>query len=268
MHPILFHIGSFPVRSYGVILMIGVLVALWFARKRAPKFGVSPDDLLDSLFWMVIPGILGARLVYIAQNFKEMAAQGQLFTLQFNGLTSFGGMIFGFIGLLAYAKFKKKPLMPMLDTVGVPVLVAHAIGRIACLLNGCCFGWPGEAWYCVPVEGLHGHYLPAQLLDTIMCLVFAGILMLIERRKWANGVSFSFTIIAYGVSRFIYEFWRAGKEVNGKWVADSMGSLPITRAQFTAIILVIIGLALYYFCTRKKPLPEVVQVEPSPEAVG
>lgn len=266
MHPILFHIGSFPVKSYGVILMIGVLVALWFARKRAPKFGVSPEDLVDSLFWMVIPGILGARLVYIVQNFKEMVAQNQLFSLQFNGLTSFGGMIFGFLGLLAYVKFKKKALWPMLDTVGVPVLVAHAIGRIACLMNGCCFGWPGEEWYCVPVDGLHGHFLPAQLLDTVMCLVFAVVLMLVERKKLAAGASFAFTVIAYGVSRYIYEFWRAGKLVNGKWVADSMANLPITRAQFTAILLVIVGLTIYFFVNRKKPTAEAVPAEPNPEA--
>lgn len=268
MYPILFHIGSFPVRSYGVILMIGVLVALWFARKRAPKFGVLPEDLLDSLFWMIIPGILGARLVYIAQNFKEMAAQNQLFSLQFNGLTSFGGMIFGLIGVIAYVKFKKKPLWPMLDTIGVPVLVAHAIGRIACLMNGCCFGWPGEEWYCVPVDGLHGHFLPAQLLDTFMCLAFAGILMLMERKKHPYGVSTSLVIISYGVSRYIYEFWRAGKQVNGKWVADSMANLPITRAQFTAVILVIIGLAMYFILSKRKAIPESAPSDPTPEAAA
>lgn len=271
MHPVLFTFPglNFPVRSYGVLLMIGVLLALWLSRKRAPQFGIHPDKLYDALFWMLIPGILGARIMYVGQNWSYyMQNQDQLWSVQFAGLTSFGGMIFGFIGFWVWSAIHKVDRWAFLDTVGVPVLLAHAIGRIGCLMNGCCYGPPGTEWYCVTLyaeDGNHqfynaGRFLAAQAFDTIMCLIFAGVLLGIEKgRRFASGQSFSIAIIAYGLSRFIYEFWRAGEPevVNGVkvYVVDKVGSLPITTGQGMALLLVLVGIGL--FIGRRKSSPSL-----------
>ena len=97
--------------------------------------------------------------------------------------------------------------------------------------------------------GHEGTFFPAQLLDTGMTLVLAGLLALAERRRWAHGVSFAWAVVAYAGSRFIYEFWRAGPESppgSGNFIVDAAGALPITRAQVMSLILVMIGLAFVY----------------------
>lgn len=265
MHPNLFEVPGTGIRvgSYGVLLMIGVIVALFLSRKRAPQFGIHPDRLYDALFWMLIPGILGARITYIAQNWSYyMAHQNELWSLQFMGLTSFGGMIGGFIGFYIWSRIAKVNLWPLLDVVGIPVLIAHAFGRIGCLLNGCCHGFKGEDWYCVPRYDPAGHYLghftPAQAFDTVMCVVFALVLYGIEkRRSFRIGQSFGLAVAAYGVSRFIYEFWRAG-DADKNYVRDSIGSLPLSTGQAMALVLIIVG-AVLMVVRRDKPLPEPLQ---------
>ena len=253
MHPILFQIGNFPIRSYGVILMIGVAVAAFIAAKRTHQFGLKPEHLWDSLLWMILPGILGARGTYMATHWGEFAGRpDRIFSLQFNGLTSFGGMIAGFIGLLIYLRIKKIPFWPMMDTVGIPALIGHAIGRIACLLNGCCFGYPCSEGYCVHVEGQQGAFLPAQGFDTIMSLALAGLLFLVERRKLKVGVNFSLCVIGYAVSRFIYEFWRAGPydEATHRFLPDLLGNTPLTKAQWMSLVLVLVGIGMIIYRLR------------------
>jgi prolipoprotein diacylglyceryltransferase len=93
---------------------------------------------------------------------------------------------------------------------------------------------------------------PAQLYDSIMCLVAAWFISLAERRAIVVGRSFSLSLMAYGLSRFIYEFWRAG-ESSTYW-----GALPITQAQAAALVLVVCGLiALWIVLRRVRHEPEV-----------
>jgi phosphatidylglycerol---prolipoprotein diacylglyceryl transferase len=256
MLPELFRIGSFPVRTYGLLLMLGVFVGAWLAARRATKNGMQPEVIWDSLFWLVIPGILGARITYIAQNWSSYASRpSELFSLQFNGLTSFGGLIFGFLGLLVYLKVKKAPFWPFVDALGIPVLVGHAFGRVGCLLNGCCFGYPCEhGGFCVPVEGHAGLFVPAQLYDAIFCLILAAVLSQVERANLRRGASFFMALAGYGLSRFVYEFWRAGPETSpGVFSADLIAGLPITKGQAMALVFVAVGGALFLWRQMRAP---------------
>lgn len=258
MLPELFRIGDFPIRSYGVLFLIGVLVAVAMAAKRAPRYGLKADLVWDSLFWMLVPGVLGARITYIAQNWSHYSNNtAELFSLQFNGLTSFGGLIFGFVGLVVWLKIKKAPFWSFVDVIGVPVLVAHSIGRIGCLLNGCCYGYPCTDSFCVHVEGQTGTFLPAQAFDAGMSLAMAGGLILIERGRLKDGASFSLFLAAYGASRFIYEFWRAGPfdPASGRYLPDLLAGTPITKGQAMALVFVLLGAALLAFRQAKGTPP-------------
>ncbi len=144
---------------------------------------------------------------------------------------------------------------PFLDTVGVPVLVAQAVGRIGCLLNGCCYGRPTAEWYGVVVQGLPDRHVPAQLVDTALMLLGALAIALWDRAGQRKpGVSFGLFVIAYGLSRFVYEFFRAGtKEEMAAQIASStyVKGLPITLAQIVCLLLVAIGVAIVAYNSRR-----------------
>ena len=268
MYPELFHLPNFPIRSYGVLLVIGVIVAIHLARKRAPKFGIVPDRIWDASMWMVIPGIFGARIFYIAQYWKYFQEhQDQLYSLRFEGLTSFGGLVFGFLGFMVWRKRSKVPFWSFLDTIGIPVLVAQAIGRIGCLANGCCYGRPTEAWYGIHFQNLTGKHVPAQLVDTLLMLLGAVGISLWERRGNVKpGASFGWFLVVYGASRFIYEIFRAGTRAEmDAGIASSayIPGTPITSAQLGSVAMMALGAVCVFAARNRKPAEQVSQLAPA-----
>jgi phosphatidylglycerol:prolipoprotein diacylglycerol transferase len=261
MYPVLFKVGDFEVRSYGILLLIGILLAVWWSRRRAPRWGIQPDRVVDATFWGIVPGILGARIGYILQEWGYYSQNpGEIWTWKFAGLTSFGGVVMAIAGLLFYARRARISALAFLDVVSLPLLVAHAVGRLGCLLNGCCYGHPTTAWYGVPVEFVEGLFEPAQVYEAFLVMVGVGFLLLFERRPRSLGSSFSLALVVWGAARFIYEFFRAGTvaEVE-KGVASSTywGSLPLTQAHVAALVLVVIGLLMLWRVSR---VPRPVEV--------
>ena len=266
MYPILFRIGNFPVHTYGVIMVVAFLVALAYARKRAERCGVSPNKLSDMAFVMLIAGVLGARILFLIQ--EPPKDWHEYFSVQFAGLTSFGGLIGGALVALWWVWKRNMPLRPMLDALGPPLLVGWAIGRVGCLMNGCCYGG-----VCSPtvLGALHmtvyGHaetFYPAQVYDSLMNLAGLGIVLLVERRGVALGQVFALSLAANGLSRFIYEFWRAGSvaQVNAGLASSTYwGKLPITQAQAAAGAIVLFGAFLFVVFARQAKQSRAVYTE-------
>ncbi len=262
MYPILFTIpkigsfGPFPIHSFGVIMVIAFATALWIMRRRAPRFGILPDKITDAGFWALLAGVLGARIVFILQDLPHyLKNTDELFSLQFQGLTSFGGLIFAIVAFGIWAKRERIPIQRVFDLVAPAYLVGHMIGRLGCLFNGCCYGG-----VCDPNFILATHFVgrpdahhPAQVYDAFFNLLALGGFYLLERRGMRMGQVAAFALGAHGLSRFVYEFWRAGtpKEVrDGLASSTTMGSLPITEAQVMAFVLILTG-AVWFWAARK-----------------
>ena len=269
MKPILFtfkqfHIGGtafgpIQIHSFSVMLIIAFLAALWLARRRAPRYGFEPGKISDASMIALFAGVIGARIVFILQELPYyLKHKDQLFSLQFQGLTSFGGLLFGFAAYAIFAWRQKRALREVLDVVAPSALVGHAIGRIGCLLNGCCYGVVTNSGFGVHIDDSSTLHVPAQLFDSVMTFAAVGILLWIERRGLRKGQSFSLFLILYGVTRFIYEFWRAGtvEQVNSGFASSTYwGSLPITQAQAVAALM-ILGGAVMYFVLQRGRVPQ------------
>lgn len=259
----IFSVGPVTLHSYGAMLVVALLVAMYIGRKRAKTYGLTSDHIYDAAFWAMIPGVLGARIVFIAQEWRHFSQHpNEIYSLQFSGLTSFGGVVFGLLGLWLWSKKARVPTLAVLDTLGAAFLVAHPIGRIGCLLNGCCYGRPCTDWYCVKVgPEFLGRFQPAQLYDGVFNLLGLLILLVIERRGILKlGQSFGLAIFFHGLARFIYEFWRAGTvEEVAKGIASStlIPGWPITEAQVAALVLCAIGVAVFILNSRQKPVKEI-----------
>lgn len=137
-----------PIRGYGVMVLIGLLCGIGLTMRRARKFQLS-DDLIISLgFWMMIGGVLGARIFYVIQKWDQEFANKGSFVEQLvavvklteGGLVIYGGIFGGIFGGLAFCLRHHLPVRAMGDLIAPAFLIGYSFGRIGCLLNGCCYG--------------------------------------------------------------------------------------------------------------------------------
>lgn len=250
MRPILFNIGSFPVHSFGVMMVIAFFSGLWLVRKRAPAFGFDPAKISDVAFYALIAGVLGARIVFIAQEIPYYIKNWhELLTFEFQGLTSFGGLFFGMAVLIIWAIRKRHSILRLLDLCAPAFILGHAIGRVGCLLNGCCYGAKCDPSFPlgVHVAGSTELHYPAQAYDSIMNLMVLGVLLLMERKVLKPGVETGVALALHGLARFIYEFSRAAGGSSTYW-----GSLPITQAQAMALGLIAGGIVIAVWAVLPK----------------
>jgi len=140
-----------PIRSYGVMMLLAVVAATALAAWRARRRGQDPDMVFTLLFWLLIPGILGARAFYVIEywwkQFWPSYEHGGLGTLlgavvniAEGGLVVYGSFIGGTIGLVLFARRSRLPLLALCDLLAPSLMLGLTIGRIGCLLNGCCYG--------------------------------------------------------------------------------------------------------------------------------
>lgn len=269
MLPILFKIGDFEVHSFGVVLIIAFIAAYFYGRARAPKFGLTANQVGDAFFYTLIAGVLGARIGFIVQELPHyLEHPDQLLSLKFQGLTSFGGLIGGMIALLFLAKRAGVPARSYLDLAGAPLLVGHAIGRVGCLLNGCCYGRRCDLPWATPVEHVDGLFHPAQIYDSLMVVAGLFLLMSLEKRGLRPGQSAALAAIVYCVSRFIYEFWRAGtpaEVMSGIATSTTIPGLPLTEAQVFSLGAILVAVVAWIVVGRQAARVEPFD-EPRPEA--
>lgn len=144
MHPELIHLpGGFTIKTYGFFLMLGFLSAVWMAMKRAEKVKANSDRILDLAFFVLIFGILGARVFYVAHYWKSQFAKASLFDIinvTSGGLEFLGGFLGAFAALLVYCWWTKVSLRLYMDIAAPSAMWGVAFGRVGCFFNGCCFG--------------------------------------------------------------------------------------------------------------------------------
>jgi phosphatidylglycerol:prolipoprotein diacylglycerol transferase len=264
MYPILFTIpkiggfGPFPIHTFGVIMVIAFASALWVMRRRAARFGVDPSKIMDAGFWALVSGVLGARIAFILQDLPYFLSHTEdLFTLQFQGLTSFGGLIFAVIALAIWSKREGIPIQRMFDIAAPAYAVGHIIGRIGCLMNGCCYGGVCDPNFFLATHfnGRPEPHHPAQIYDALMNVAALGGFFALEKRGLRMGQAAAFMLAAHGLARFIYEFWRAGtpEEVKAQLASSTrIGSLPITEAQVMAAALIVTGIVWFVLARKNR----------------
>jgi len=136
-----------PLRGYGIFLLIATISGLALARYRAVQVGLSPDAIYNLAFYMFIGGILGARLFYIIQYWDEIHDPNSLRTTLGNmvnfvegGLVVYGSLIGALVAGAVFLTRSKLPMLPIADLIAPSLALGLAIGRLGCLMNGCCFG--------------------------------------------------------------------------------------------------------------------------------
>ncbi|MGB9561489.1 MAG: prolipoprotein diacylglyceryl transferase, partial [bacterium] len=219
MHPEIFHIGNFSIRSYGVMLAIAFFIGIILAIKRGEKRGISPKFMNDLSFLIVIASIVGSRFFYVIFHMSEFRGHWLdiISPVQSDGscglagLSMLGGVVLALFVGIGYTAYKKVNIYDVGDSVAPSLGLGLGLGRIGCFLNGCCFGLPAKSGPSVifPPGSPAGDtfpatpLIPAQLYASALGFIIFIILLLIERiLKPQKGVIFGVFLLLYGADRF------------------------------------------------------------------
>ncbi|NWG05807.1 MAG: prolipoprotein diacylglyceryl transferase [Chloroflexi bacterium] len=233
--PVIFTIRLFgfewPVRWYGVIVMVGIIVGSLIVERQLKRRGENSELIWDALVWILIPGIIGARLWFVmnatlggdpaySQNPSE------IFRIWNGGLHIFGGLLFGGIALLTYLRWNKLDAWLFLDLAGPAMLIGQAIGRIANFINQELYGPPTTLPWGIKIDANHRlaefadlnkypvettRFHPTFAYEMLWNFFAAGLLLWLSRRYEKDlkpGALFSGWLLLAGFGRVVIEFFR------------------------------------------------------------
>lgn len=154
MWPTVFHLPfiDYPIRGYGLMLMIGFLGGTWWAARRAARVKADPDMMVNLGFVALITSVIGARIFYVVHYWDEhFAGRGlrAIVDITAGGLEFYGGLIGALLAFVAFVKWRKLSLRLYLDIAAPSLMFGMGMARIGCFLNGCCWGSlcpPDMAW--------------------------------------------------------------------------------------------------------------------------
>ena len=248
MHPILFNIGPLEIRAYGVLTALAFLTAIYMASMLAKKRGMNPDIIFDMGLVVIMTSIVGARLLYVIVWWKYFGAHPvEIFKIWEGGLVFYGGAIAGFFGGLAWVKYKKLPALQIADICLPFVALAHAIGRIGCWFNACCYGAVNEQFGVIfPALGDNLKHYPTQLYESAMnFLNFVVLILFFRNKKRKDGDVLFMYCFNYGIIRMVVEIFRGDPE---------RGTVMfMSTSQFISAFLIATGIVGFiYLRVRKK----------------
>lgn len=239
MYPVICKIGPFTIYAYGVMLAVSAIVCSFFLSRDARKHNISADVIYDFVFWVVVSGIVGARVFYIFLNREFFINNPQeVIMIQNGGLAFQGGLIFGILSAIIYIKNKKLPLLSTLDLVIPYAALGHAIGRLGCFLNGCCYGYPYARGIYFPVHDARLH--PTQLYAFFALLIIFLVLKKFKNATKVPGQVVALYLMLAAVQRFGNEFFRAD---HGNFYAD------LSVFQVVSLVIFVLGVVMNIFVT-------------------
>lgn len=229
MLPILYQNHDLIIYSYPLLMGLGwgVGYQIFFAKSDIPtKYG-------QILFWGIfLSAWIGSKLFFYLNTPNVQVSLSETSFWTGGGFVFYGGLIFA----LLYLGLYKLVMLPLtLQTLWslLPALtLGHAIGRLGCLLAGCCFGAITDWWWGIELHGSHRH--PTQLLESLG--LFALALYLLKARH--DRLSFASYFMGYGLLRFWIEALR-GDEIRGQWGA-------FTPSQWVSLLLMMTGAFIFY----------------------
>lgn len=258
MNPEIFSIGNFSLRWYSVMILCGIIIAYVVAMAEEKRRKLPKDFVFDIGFWLVLFGLIGARIYYVLFNLDYYSNHfGEIFAVWNGGLAIHGGIIAGVITAFVYCKKKKINLLETCDLIVPSVIIAQAIGRWGNFFNSEAHGPVTTLSYLkdmfVPefvIKGMYingQYYIPTFYYESIW-FVLGFVLLMLFRYKWKSikvGQLTGIYLAWYGIGRFFIESLRT----------DSLMFFNLKIAQMVSIFFVIVGIVFFvlpFFKNRNK----------------
>jgi len=263
MLPELFKIPflNIPLHTYGLLLAIGFIVALWFTARTAERDGLPKNKIYDLGLYILASALIGAKVLMIFTEPEDFGSLKQIFSLDFlgSGGVFFGGFLIALVVSVVLMRLWKLPWRKTADAFAPGIALGHAIGRLGCFSAGCCWGKPSTSALAVTFTGkaheltgvpISSALIPTQLIESASNLVIFGALLWLGKRRIFEGqIIFAYAML-YSVARFTVEFWRD----------DPRGHvLGLSTSQFISLVMFPVALGLSYYAWRRSQTPGVAK---------
>jgi phosphatidylglycerol:prolipoprotein diacylglycerol transferase len=254
-----FQIGSFFIRFYGIILMLGAVAGGWLATRESKRRGYDPEIVWDLLIWLIIGGVIGARLWHVFTPTPSAIAEGRttifylthpfdLINLRNGGLGIPGAVIGGVVALYFYTRKHDLNFAEWTDISAPSLALGQAIGRWGNFFNQELYGAPTDLPWKIYIDPLHRlsgfetieYYHPLFLYESLWNLANVFLLVWLSRRyedRLKSGDVFLVYLIVYPVGRFLLDFLRLD--------AAMVGGLNANQTAM-AVVAVLSGAALIW----------------------
>ena len=269
MHQIFFQTDLFgllkepwQLHTYGLLIATGFLLAMVLAKRQAERENEDPDQVVDLAFYLLLAGLLGARVVFILTKLEDYVHHPlEIFMFWRGGLVWYGGFIAAALCAFYYSKKNRLPYFKYVDILIPYMALAHSFGRLGCLCAGCCFGKPTDLpWGVVFPNGsmvqqaqqsaglvsLTARSLavhPTQLYEAGAELAMFWLLLLMRRNKRFHGQLFLVWVGSYPALRSTIEMFRGDKE---------RGVYILSTSQYISILVAFAAVGLFFYFKRTR----------------
>lgn len=292
--PVIFTIGKFSLRWYGVIVMIGVIVGSLIVEREIKRRGENGDRIWDALVWILPIGIIGARLWFVLNatlggNRFYIENPASIVKIWEGGLHIYGGLLLGAIALIIFLRNNKLDAWLFFDAAGPALLVGQAIGRIANFINQELYGPPTTMPWGIPITMSHRlpefrnlseatRFHPTFAYEMLWNFAVAGLLLWLSRRyekEFKPGTVFASWLMLAGFGRVWIEFFRPDQPkieaLDISYTAVVAGLMAIVGAVMLMVRYKAINLSFadnweeeYQISGQEKPQQEEIEEEDEP----
>lgn len=241
----IFSIGHYSINEFGLFIAIGIIVGYLITMKESKRKEFSTDTITDLIFYVIIFGIIGARLYYVLVFNLDYYLNNlnKIIAIWDGGLSIQGALIGGGISALIYSRIKKINIWKAADIMAPGIILGQAVGRIGCDV----FGIAMKNKYFWGI--LRGSELlhPAQMYESLLNYILFGILWARRKSVKYDGQLFFMYLIGFSINRFIVEFFRT----------NPIFIQPFTVAHATSIVLIIITIIGLKFLKKKNKINNI-----------
>lgn len=254
--PVAFTVGGVAIRWYGITMALGVSVLIgWTSLQIRRGTKISFDTMLGAALVGIISGIVFARLLHVIDEW-EYYGHNLSAVIGGEGLTVYGAILGAALGVWIYSRFIKLDYPYAADLVTPGIIMAQAIGRIGCVINGCCFGelttdLPWGVIYthfdCYAGGSMYRMVHPTHAYEILFLVVLLGVILIFRRKFKPDGAQFLFYLGAYGL-------WRIGV---GFLRVNDVFFMGLEQAQFIGLVSALICFPLMYYRYRRYRAGEI-----------
>ena len=250
-----FALGGLEIRFYGIMIAVGLLLAVLYGMKRCKQFGIKEDDIVDGVLWIVPLSVVFARAYYCVFQWEQFAANPiSVLYIWEGGIAIYGAVIGAAIGVVVHCLIKKIKLPALLDVVCLGFLIGQCLGRWGNFFNREAFGAETESFFRMGLLNsateTWTYYHPTFLYESVWTLLgFVGLHFLSRKRQYDGQIALGY-VAWYGLGRTMIEGLRM----------DSLYWGPFRVSQLLAAISCFVAAAVLMALAFKKHSPEKLYV--------